>query len=78
MIVVAVADREEEVHKVTIFVVHGEIALMVFHRRNDGSFRELEEFFIEFAAQGCRIFDEEDDFFQEVFVHHDSAAFFVS
>ena len=51
---------------------------MVFHRRNDGSFRKLQEFSVKFAAQSCRIFHKEHDFFQEVFIHDDGAAFFVS
>ena len=39
MVVVAVADSQEEVHELAVFIAHREIALVVLHRRDDGRFR---------------------------------------
>ena len=78
MVVVAVADSQEEVHELAVFIAHREIALVVLHRRDDGRFRQFQVVFIEFAAKGRRVFDEVDDFFQEVVVHDDGAALFIS
>ena len=78
MVIVAVADGQEEVHEFAVFIAHREIALMVLHRRDDGRFRQFQVIFIKFPTKGCRIFDEVDDFFQEVVVHDDGTALFVS
>ena len=75
VVVVAVADGQEEVHELAFSIAHGEIPLVVLHRRNDGRFRELQIIFIEFTAESRRIFDEVNDFFQEVVVHDDRPAF---
>ena len=63
MVVIAVADGQEEVHELAFSITHGEIALVVLHGRNDGRFRELQIIFIEFTTEGRRIFDEVNDFF---------------
>ena len=78
MVVVAVANRQEQVHELAVLVAHGEIPLMILHRRDDRRFRQLQVIFVKFAAQGRRIFDEENDFFQQIVVHDDRAAFFIS
>ena len=78
MVVIAVADGQEEVHELAVGVAHGEIALVVLHGRNDGGFGQFQIVFIEFPAKGRRIFDEVDDFFEEVVVHDDRTALFVS
>ena len=78
MVIVAVADGQEEVHEFAVLIAHREITLVVLHRRDDGRFRQFQVIFIKFASEGCRIFDEVDDFFQEVVVHDDGAALFVS
>ena len=56
----------------------GEIALVVLHGRNDGGFGQFQIVFYRIPRKGRRIFDEVDDFFQEVVVHDDGAALFVS
>ena len=78
MVIVAVADGQEEVHEFAVFIAHREITLVVLHRRDDGRFRQFQVIFIKFPTKGCRIFDEVDDFFQEVVVHDDGTALFVS
>ena len=78
MVIVAVADGQEQVHELAVFIAHREIALMVLHRRDDGGFRQFQVIFIKFPTKGCRIFDEVDDFFQEVVVHDDGTALFIS
>ena len=78
MVIVTVADGQEKIHELAVFIAHREIALMVLHRRDDGGLRQFQVIFIEFPTKGCRIFDEVDDFFQEVIVHNDGTALFVS
>ena len=52
MVIVAVADGQEEVHEFAVFIAHREITLVVLHRRDDGRFRQFQVIFIKFPTKG--------------------------
>ncbi len=68
VVLAAVADGDEHRQQAAVGGEHGEIALMLAHRRDDRLGRQGEVHVLEPPAQRGRIFHEEDDFLQQVLV----------
>ena len=62
----AVSHREEERQELAVRRLHGEVALMVAHRRDDGVGRQSEILVLEASRERCRILDEVKHLFEEV------------
>ena len=62
----AVSHREEERQELAVRRLHGEVALMVAHRRDDGVGRQSEILVLETSRERCRILDEVKHLFEEV------------
>ena len=54
--------------KIAVFVHHGEVTLMFFHRGDDGFFGNTEIFFLKGTHQSGGIFEEVNDFVEKIFI----------
>ena len=62
----AVSHREKERQELAVRRLHGEVALMIAHRRDDGIGRQSEILVLEASRKRCRILDEVKHLFEEV------------
>ena len=62
----AISHGEEKRHQTAVRRLHGEVALMVAHRRNDGLRRQCEILFFKSARKRRRILDEIEHLFQKI------------